>query len=155
MRQPASVRGSVEVCVFSSSHQCVYPVIQQCLSVSQRLTCPHWQQPYCAAYESYARTPISNLPSNGYYQLSQPACLSSGSLCEHHRRSDSTMWFVSHQEQLCFSGSVFLLFNVTFVRFFLSGLAAAFRKKEAWGCETKTTIFADLESRSSLGLGVI
>ena len=142
MRQPASVRGSVHMCtvffLFSGSHQSVYPVIQQCLSVSQRLTCPHWQQPDCVAYESYARTPISNLPSNGYYQLSQPACLSSGSLCEHHRRSDRTMWFVSHQERLCFSGSVFLLLNVTFVRdFFFEWVSCCIQeKKQVWGCET-------------------
>ncbi len=41
------------MCVF------LYPIIQPCVvSVSQRLTCPQWQEPYCLMYESYARTPL-------------------------------------------------------------------------------------------------
>lgn len=51
--------------------------------------------------------PISNLLSNGYYQPSEPACLSSGSLFKHHSRSDVSMRFISHKELVCFSGFFF------------------------------------------------
>lgn len=49
------------VCVCVHVHMCIflYPIMKQCtVSVSQRVTCPQWQEPYCLVYESYACTPL-------------------------------------------------------------------------------------------------
>lgn len=49
------------VCVCVHVHMCIslYPIIKQrTVSVSQRVTCPQWQEPYCLVYESYACTPL-------------------------------------------------------------------------------------------------
>lgn len=61
----------------------VYPIIQQCVvSVSQRLTCPHWQEPYCLVHESYARTPLVVGLQMALINYRSPAWMSFGSLSE-------------------------------------------------------------------------
>lgn len=133
----------VGACLRMCEHGCVlhvrmcvrlYPIIQQCVvSLSQRLTCPQWQEPYCLVYESYVRTPlVICLLMAIINDHSQLVCLF-GSLSEHHRRSDSSMLFISHQESVSqdifFVSLIWLLYVFFFIYFFLSVWVAAFRKK--------------------------
>lgn len=72
--------------------------------MSQKVTCPWRPESYCLDHESYASTKLVicfQIAVSSY--LSQLVC-PPGFPSQLRRRSDSSMWLVSHRGRACFSG---------------------------------------------------